>query len=91
MADRERSAEGWAIAKVVESREEAALVTGFIKSNGIPAEVESLYVEELPVTVGELAEVRVWVPREQLAEAVELLAQQEREAAAAPAEDAGGS
>jgi hypothetical protein len=91
MADRERSAEDWAIAKVVESREEAALIVGFLQSNGIRAEVESLYVEELPVTVGELAEVRVWVPREQLAEAVQRLAQQEREVAAAPAEDAGGS
>jgi hypothetical protein len=91
MADKERTEEDWGIVKVVESKEEAAFIAGFLESNGIRAEIESLYVDELPVTVGELAEVRVRVPREQLAEAVALLEHQEREAQLAPAEDDGGS
>jgi hypothetical protein len=65
--------EGWAIARVVESNEEAILLSGFLRSNGIPAEVESLHVEELPVNLGGLGEVRVWVPADHLEEAAALL------------------
>ncbi len=63
----------WAVARVVESNEEAILAAGFLNSNGIPAEVESLHVDELPVNVGGLGEVRVRVPAERLAEAQALL------------------
>lgn len=59
----------WQVAKVVESREEAILIAGFLNSSGIPAEVESLHVEELPVNLGGLGEVRVRVPAERLEEA----------------------
>jgi hypothetical protein len=65
----------WAIAKIVESNEEAVLITGFLNSNGIPAEVESLHVEELPVNLGGLGEVRVRVPAGRLDEARALLAE----------------
>ena len=47
--------------------------------NGIPAEVESLHTDELPVNVGGLGEVRVRVPRERLEEALRVLDAQERE------------
>lgn len=63
----------WEIARIVESNEEAALVAGFLNSNGIPAEVESLHVEELPVNLGGLGEVRVRVPADRLDEARALL------------------
>jgi hypothetical protein len=59
----------WQVAKVVESNEEAIFIAGFLNSSGIPARVESLYVEELPVNLGGLGEVRVHVPADRLAEA----------------------
>jgi hypothetical protein len=59
----------WQVAKVVESNEEATFVVGFLNSSGIPAEAESLHVEELPVNLGGLGEVRVRVPADRLAEA----------------------
>jgi hypothetical protein len=65
----------WGVARVVESNEEAILAAGFLNSNGIPAQVESLHTEELPVNVGGLGEVRVRVPAARLAEAQALLDQ----------------
>ena len=65
--------EEWGVAKVVENREEAILVAGFLQNSGIPAEVESLYAEELPVNMGTLGEIRVRVPPERLEEALALL------------------
>jgi hypothetical protein len=79
MAERESTAAEWAVAMVAKTVEEARFVTGFLTSNGIPAEIESLHVDELPVNVGSLAEVRVRVPRERLEEAVALLARQLRD------------
>ena len=73
MVEDRKAKREWAIARVVESNEEAILVAGFLKSNGIPAQVESLHVEELPVNVGGLGEVRVRVPADRLAEARALL------------------
>jgi hypothetical protein len=73
MGDEKRDEREWGIAKIVESNEEAILIAGFLESNGIPAEVESLHVEELPVNLGGLGEVRVRVPPDRLAEAQALL------------------
>lgn len=72
----------WSVAKVVPTEEEAALVAGFLQANGISAQVESLFASEFPTTVGELGEVRIAVPEDQLGEAQRLLAAQEAEAAA---------
>jgi hypothetical protein len=73
MADERDDAPEWGTARVVETNEEAILIVGLLNSSGIPAEVESLHVDELPVNVGGLGEVRVRVPAEHLAEAQELL------------------
>ena len=78
MADEDDDAREWEIAEVVESNEEAVLVAGFLESNGIPAQVESLHVEELPVNLGALGEVRVRVPAGRLEEARALLAAGDR-------------
>jgi hypothetical protein len=78
----------WAIARVVESNEEAILVAGYLDSNGIPAKVESLHVDELPVNLGALGEVRVRVPAGRLEEAQALLAARDREAPSDPEEQA---
>jgi len=80
----------WGIAKIVESTEEAVLVAGFLNSNGIRAEVESLHVEEMPVNLGGLGEVRVRVPADRLVEARALLdASDASSAAGAGGDDAG--
>ncbi|HLX07895.1 MAG TPA: hypothetical protein VKY89_08535 [Thermoanaerobaculia bacterium] len=89
MADETSSDQDWAVAKVVESNEEAIFVAGYLDSNGIPAQVESLHVEELPVNLGGLGEVRIQVPTGRLDEAQELLAALDREAAGEPGDHAG--
>jgi hypothetical protein len=78
----------WGTARIVESNEEAVVVAGFLKSRGIPAEVESLHVEELPVNVGGLGEVRVRVPAERLNEALLLLEATDREEPAGDSDEA---
>lgn len=67
----------WEIVKIVGTEEEAAVVVGFLNNCGIPAEVESLLAQELPVEVGALGEVRVRVPSERSEEALALLNQRE--------------
>jgi len=80
----QRDERDWEIARILESNEEAVLVAGFLHSSGIPAQVESLHVEELPVNLGGLGEVRVLVPADRLEEARALL-----DASEAAAGDAG--
>jgi hypothetical protein len=93
MGDETSNEREWGTVKVVESNEEAILVAGYLNSNGIPAEVESLHVEELPVNLGGLGEVRVRVPADRLAEAQALLDASEAGSASDPgnAGDAGGA
>lgn len=79
MADDNSDQREWGTALVVETNEEAIVAAGFLKSNGIPATVESLHVEELPVNLGGLGEVRVRVPRNHLQEALQLLAAREKD------------
>ena len=76
----------WQAARIVGTEEEASLVVGFLNSNGIEAQVESLHASEFPTDIGHLGEVHVMVPAEQLAEAQQLLAQSDADAAARPAD-----
>jgi hypothetical protein len=69
----------WRAATIVGTDEDAALIAGFLNSNGIPAEVESLHASEFPADFGRLGEVHVMVPAERLDEALQLLAQSEAE------------
>jgi hypothetical protein len=94
MVDQTQDQGEWRVAKMVENYEEAVVVAGFLKSCGVPAELDSLHVDELPVNVGGLGEVRVRVPADRFEEAVALLAENERQtgsaaARAASSEDAG--
>jgi len=88
MGDEKQDEREWGTARIVESNEEAVVVAGFLKSSGIPAEVESLHVEELPVNVGGLGEVRVRVPADRLEEALALLEATDREEPAGEADEA---
>lgn len=74
--------EGWEPVAEVETEDEARLMAGFLGSAGIGAEVESVASHEFPVTHGDLALVRVWVPAGRLEEARRLLAEREGAAAA---------
>ncbi|HEX7184245.1 MAG TPA: hypothetical protein VF756_20625 [Thermoanaerobaculia bacterium] len=77
----------WETARIVNSEEDAALVVGFLNSNGIDAEVESLHASEFPTDVGRLSEVRIKVPADRLQEAVLLLEQSDNDADAAVADE----
>jgi hypothetical protein len=65
----------WRSARVVGTEEEAALAAGFLDSNGIPAQVQSLHASEFPTDFGHLGEVHIMVPADRLAEAQGLLEQ----------------
>jgi hypothetical protein len=88
MGEEQQDAGEWATARILASNEEAIVVAGFLKSSGIPAEVESLHVEELPVNVGALGEVRVRVPADRLNEALSLLDASDRGESVDPEADA---
>jgi len=66
--------DGWEIVRTVGTDEEATLIRGFLESEGIAAQVESLVFHQEPVTFGRLGEVRVRVPAAQSEEARRLLA-----------------
>ena len=65
----------WELVETLGSEAEAALIAGFLESCGIPVRVESRFFRQEPVTFGPMAEVRLCVPPEQVAEARSLLAE----------------
>ena len=67
--------DGWAQVETLGSESEAALVAGFLESRGIPARVESRFFRQEPVTFGPMADVRLLVEEERVAEARGLLAE----------------
>ena len=69
----------WKAAKIVGTEEEATLAVGFLNSNGIEAQVESLHSSELPTDFGRLGEVHIMVPADRLDEAQQLLEQADAE------------
>lgn len=60
------------------THDEAALLKGFLESQGIPAEVEDVKFEMEPVNFGAMGELRIYVPGEDEARAQELLRERER-------------
>jgi hypothetical protein len=77
--------EEWEIVRTVGTEEEATVVVGFLRSSGIPAEVESLHIREIPVDFGDMSQVRVRVPADRAGEATALLATVDAAPAAEPA------
>lgn len=84
MADEnDRSTTGpWEVLEIVGTEEDAAVVAGYLRSQGVPCEVESMHSHEFPVNVTALGNVRIEVPGEHLERARDLLA--ERDAAPPP-------
>lgn len=74
--------EEWLSVVKLDDESEAEIIEGFLRSEGIPSQVESRYSHEFPTHVGELAEVEVKVPASHAERASRLIA--ERRAAALP-------
>jgi len=66
----------WVSVAEVGEEEEAAIVAGFLKSQGIPAVVDSDKFHQTPVNFGDLAPISVMVPDEYEHQALEVLASQ---------------
>ena len=63
----------WELLVEVPGRQEAELIAGLLESAEIRSQIESLQVTQEPVNFGLLGSVRVWVVKEQLREARQLL------------------
>lgn len=63
----------WQVVRTLGTDEEAALVAGYLESQGVRAEIESLLFHQEPVNFGRLGEVRVRVASEDAERARELL------------------
>jgi len=82
-------ADGWEILEVLSSEEEAAVICGYLESQGVPCQVESVHSHGFAFAVGGLSNVRIEVPTDRVEEARRLLA--ERERTPALADDVEGS
>lgn len=54
----------WVEIATASTQEEALLLKGFLENEGIPCQEESLKFDELPVNVGVMGEIRIYVPAE---------------------------
>ena len=59
------------------SEDEATILRGFLQNEGINAEIEAVKFTMEPVTFGAMGEIRVFVPQEFEAQAMELMRQRE--------------
>jgi hypothetical protein len=89
----EKHDQGWVAVKAVSNETEAALLAGFLDSEGIPARVVDRSFHMTPtVEDNDLSPIAVAVPKERLAEAEALLAAcEERFTAAAGGEESPGT
>ena len=77
--------DNWEIAETVGTEEEASLVAGYLETEGIASQIESLLFHQEPATFGKLIEVRILVHADDVERAHQLIAA--RENADLPAED----
>ena len=77
--------DNWEIAETVGTEEEASLVAGYLETEGIASQIESLLFHQEPATFGKLSEVRILVHADDVERARQLIAA--RENAEVPAED----
>ncbi len=64
----------WKLLETISSEEEALLIAGFLGSEGIRCEIESLRFHQEPVNFGHLSEIRLRVQEDEIEEARRLLA-----------------
>ena len=63
----------WALAITVSTVVEAEIIAGRLRADGIPATILSQVDSTRGLTIGALAIAKIYVPAEQVTEAVELL------------------
>ena len=63
----------WEVVRTLGTEEEAALIAGYLESQGLRVEIESLLFHQEPVNFGRLGEVRVKVPSAEAGHARQLL------------------
>jgi hypothetical protein len=61
------------------TEDEAQLMKGFLDAEGIPAQVESLKIDQAPINFGTMGDIRVYVGSEDEARAQELLRKRNQE------------
>ncbi len=59
--------------------DEARLLQGFLQAEGIDTQIEDLKFKEIPVDIGTMGEIRIYVPAEEEEHALELLRKREEE------------
>lgn len=69
----------WVEIASIGTADEAALLSGFLDAEGIPAQVENVKFQMEPINFGAMGEIRVYVPSEHEARAQELLRERNRE------------
>lgn len=77
----------WVEIATVGSEEEARMVRGYLDAEGIPAQYESLEVNMLPVNIGSMGEIRVFVDARREADAIRLLAERDEDFEGAPSDE----
>ncbi|MFA6955384.1 MAG: DUF2007 domain-containing protein [Thermoanaerobaculia bacterium] len=77
----------WVEIATVGSEEEARMVQGFLEAEGIPTQYESLEINMLPVNIGTMGEIRVFVDAKREADAINLLAERDEDFEAAPSNE----
>jgi len=61
------------------THDEARLLQGFLDAEGIPAQIEDVKFEEMPINFGAMGEIRIYVGADDEARALELLKTREQE------------
>lgn len=59
--------------------DEAKLLQGFLEAEGIPAQIEDVKFEEMPINFGAMGDIRIYVASEEEERALTLLRERERE------------
>jgi hypothetical protein len=59
--------------------DEARLLQGFLQAEGVDCQIESLKFNMEPINFGTMGEIRIYVPADEEARAIELLRNRERE------------
>ncbi len=62
------------------AEDEATLLSGFLETSGIPAQVENVKFSAEPINFGTMGDIRVYVPSEHEQRAIELLRSRDRQA-----------
>lgn len=69
----------WVEIESVGTEDEARLLKGFLEAQGIPAQIESLKLSELPANLGKMSEIRIYVNAENEREAHALVRERRQE------------